>query len=60
MEDDELVPRPETTLPRKLEGMSIEALRAYIAELEAEISRVRQDIAAKERAAGVAESVFRK
>ena len=42
-----------------LEPMSIEALGVYIAELEAEIGRVREDIAAKDRARDAADSVFK-
>ena len=49
---------------RKLERvdlapMSIEALGDFIGELEAEIARVRVDIAAKERARDAAANVFK-
>ncbi|MDP6353120.1 MAG: DUF1192 domain-containing protein [Alphaproteobacteria bacterium] len=59
--DDEEVPKPtpEASFPRNLEALSLEALRAYIGELEAEIDRVRQDISAKERLHVQAENVFR-
>lgn len=60
MDEEDLKPPVETPFPRKLEGMSIEALNDYIAGLEAEIARVRADIATKEAALGAADSVFRK
>jgi uncharacterized small protein (DUF1192 family) len=40
--------------------MSVEALHGYIAELEAEIARVRENIAAKEKHRSGAEALFRK
>ncbi len=40
--------------------MSIEALHAYIAELESEIKRARLSISAKEKARLGAESAFRR
>ncbi len=60
MEDEDLKPKVETPFPRKLEGMAIEALNDYIGELEAEIARVRADIATKQAALSAADSVFRK
>lgn len=61
MEEDDLTlqhvkPKPK---PRNLALMSIEALDDYIADLEAEIARARDAIAAKQTARGDAESVFR-
>ena len=47
-----------TTLPRNLVPMSIEALHDYIAELEAEITRVQQDITVKQGLRSDAEKVF--
>ena len=46
--------------PMNLEIMSLDALQAYISDLEAEISRARSEIAAKEIARQGAEEVFRK
>jgi uncharacterized small protein (DUF1192 family) len=40
--------------------MSIEALHEYVGELEAEIARVRETIAAKEKARVGAETLFRR
>ena len=42
-----------------LKIMSLDALRDYISDLEAEISRARSEIAAKEIARQGAEEVFR-
>ena len=53
---------PQTKIPpqKNLEVMSIEALYEYILKLEAEITRVRMEIAAKEKAREGAEDVFKK
>ena len=59
MEDPE-EPRDVKPKPKDLEVMSIEALGEYIAELEAEIARVREAIAEKSTARQDAESVFNK
>ncbi len=45
--------------PRNLAALSIEALADYIAELEADIARARETIAAKETARDSADSVFK-
>jgi uncharacterized small protein (DUF1192 family) len=60
MDEEDFLPRNAKPKPRDLEPMSIEALHGYIAELEAEIARVRQDIAAKERHRSGAEALFKK
>lgn len=60
MNIDDLEPiRPEPT-PKNLEEMSIEALSEYIAELEAEIVRVREVVAIKRAAQTDADSFFKK
>jgi uncharacterized small protein (DUF1192 family) len=59
MEDPE-EPRNVKPRPKDLEAMSIEALDEYIAEMEAEIARVREAIAGKSSARRDAESVFDK
>ena len=59
MDTDELEPRKVEPEPKKLEEMSIEALRDYVQELEAEIARAREVIATKEEARAGAEAVFR-
>lgn len=60
MDAEDLEPKKQKPPPRNLDEMSIEALHAYIAELEAEIERVRQSIGAKEKARAGAEGVFRR
>lgn len=44
MFEDDLPARPGQPFPRRLDSMSIEALRAYIGELEEEIARARKEI----------------
>ncbi len=56
----DLEPRKQQPKPKNLDELSIEALNEYIAELETEISRVREVIATKELARNGAESVFKK
>lgn len=58
MEEDDLEPRNQKPEPRTLAGMSIDALHEYIGELEAEIRRVRENIAGRQEARGAADSVF--
>ena len=41
MNDEEKAAPPPVVFPRKLDPMSLKALRVYIGELEAEISRAR-------------------
>jgi uncharacterized small protein (DUF1192 family) len=59
MDVDDLEPRSVVPEPKNLEVMSIEALKDYIAELEAEIARAREIIAAKEAARTGADAVFK-
>jgi uncharacterized small protein (DUF1192 family) len=47
MDEEELEPRRKAAQPKDLTLMGIEELETYIAELEAEIARVRLDITAK-------------
>ena len=60
MDLDDLEAKREEPQPKNLEEMSIEALKNYIAEMEAEITRVREAIAAKEDARSGAETFFKK
>jgi uncharacterized small protein (DUF1192 family) len=48
MELEDLEPRKKVAAPRELDSLSIEELKEYIAQLEAEIERVKLKIAAKE------------
>ena len=60
MDTDDLEPVKKKPEPKKLEEMSVEALGDYIAELEAEMTRVREAITLKEEARRGAESVFKR
>ena len=59
MDADDLEPQKAKPEPRNLEILSIEALGEYIAELEAELARVRHTIAVKQQARAGTESVFK-
>lgn len=59
MDTDDLEPITPKKEIKNLEVMSIEALHDYIAEMEVEIQRVRDQIALKEKARLGAESVFK-
>jgi uncharacterized small protein (DUF1192 family) len=60
MDDEELQPRRKSAQPKDLTLMGIEELEAYIAELEAEIARVRIDITAKLGQRRGAEALFKR
>jgi uncharacterized small protein (DUF1192 family) len=60
MDTDELEPRKPKAEVKNLEPMSVDELRAYIAELEAEIARVEADIAKKTKHRAGAEGLFKK
>ncbi|MEQ9170355.1 MAG: DUF1192 domain-containing protein [Rhodospirillales bacterium] len=59
MDTDDLEPQKKKPDLKNLEVMSIEALNDYIADLEAEIARVRETIKAKEAARQSADSFFK-
>ena len=62
MDLEELEPtkkKPGDLEPRNLEDLSVDELEEYIAQLEAEIVRVREDISAKQGHLTDAESVFK-
>ncbi len=60
MNPDDLEPVHRKPKPKDLDIMSIEALGEYIAEMEAEIARVRAAIGAKKNARTSADSVFKR
>ena len=60
MEEDGLLPQKGPAKLRNLDDLSIEDLVEYIAKLEAEISRVKQDIAKKNRHRRGVEGLFRR
>jgi uncharacterized small protein (DUF1192 family) len=60
MEEDELEPRRKRAPLRDLTLLGIEELESYIAELEAEIARVRLEVSAKLGQRRGAEALFRR
>ena len=60
MDEEELEPRRKAVQPKDLTLMGIEELETYIAELEAEIARVRLDITAKLGQRRGAEALFKR
>ena len=60
MDIEDLEPKTPRPKLRDLDEMSIEALGEYIGELEAEIARVREAIAAKQKARVGADAFFRR
>lgn len=60
MEDEDLEPRRKSTPKKDLTPLSIAELEAYIGEMEAEIVRVREAIAAKRNQRGGAEALFKR
>ena len=59
-EDEDELPRPKLVVTRNLERMSIDELNDYIAELEAEIARVRADMKKKQSVMAAGDAFFRK
>jgi uncharacterized small protein (DUF1192 family) len=60
MDEEEFEPRRKRAQPKDLTLMGIEELESYIAELEAEIARVRVEITAKLGQRRGAESLFKR
>jgi uncharacterized small protein (DUF1192 family) len=60
MDEEELEPRRKRAQPRDLTLLGIEELETYIAELEAEIARVRIEITAKLGQRRGAEALFKR
>jgi uncharacterized small protein (DUF1192 family) len=59
MELEDLEPRKKAPAPRELDSLSIEELKEYIAQLEAEIERVKLKIAGKEAHLAGAAGLFK-
>ena len=57
---DDLEPLRKKPRPRDLDTLSIEELGEYVANMEAEIKRVREKIAAKQSHTSAAEALFKK
>ena len=60
MVEEELEPRRRPAKPKDLTLLGIEELESYIAELEAEIARVRVEITAKLGLRSGAEALFKR
>jgi uncharacterized small protein (DUF1192 family) len=60
MDEEELEPRRRPAKPKDLTLLGIEELEGYIAELEAEIARVRVEITAKLGQRSGAEALFKR
>jgi uncharacterized small protein (DUF1192 family) len=60
IDEQDLEPRTKRQKPKDLDVMSVDALKEYIAGLEAEIERARTAIAAKTSHKATAESFFKK
>jgi len=60
MDEEELEPRRKRAQPRDLTLLGIEELETYIAELEAEIARVRVEITGKLGQRRGAEALFKR
>jgi uncharacterized small protein (DUF1192 family) len=60
MEEDELEPRRKRAQLRDLTLLGVEELESYIAELEAEIARVRLEVSAKLGQRRGAEALFKR
>lgn len=60
MEEDQPRARPALLARPPLDDFSVEALRAYIGDLQAEIARAEAAIGAKQGAKAAAEAFFRR
>jgi uncharacterized small protein (DUF1192 family) len=60
MDESDLEPRRKPAQPKDLTLLGIEELETYVAELEAEIARVRVEIAAKVGQRRGAEALFKR
>ena len=59
MDLEELEPKKQKPQPRNLDVLSIEELNNYIAEMQAEIKRVEEKIAAKKAHINAAAGLFK-
>ena len=60
MDEEDLVPRRQPPKPKDLTLLGIAELEEYIATLDAEITRARSEIAAKQKQRSGAEALFRR
>lgn len=59
MELEDLEPRNKKPKPKDLDTLGVDELETYIAELEAEILRVKEKLAAKQAYLSGADSLFK-
>jgi uncharacterized small protein (DUF1192 family) len=60
VDEEDLEPRRKLPKKRDLGPMAVAELESYIVELEEEITRTRNEIAAKRKQRGGAESLFKR
>lgn len=60
VDEEDLTPQKGPAKLRELDSLSIEELEEYIAEMEAEIRRVREDIDRKQRHRAGVEGLFKR
>jgi uncharacterized small protein (DUF1192 family) len=60
IDEEDLIPRNQPHKPKDLTLLGIAELEEYIAALEAEITRARTEISAKQRQRSGAEALFRR
>jgi uncharacterized small protein (DUF1192 family) len=60
MELDDLEPRKQKPKPKDLESLGVDELEDYLAELEAEATRVKDKIKAKKAYLSGADSLFKR
>jgi uncharacterized small protein (DUF1192 family) len=60
VDEEDLEPRKKVSKKRDLAPLAIADLESYIVELEEEIARTRNEIAAKRKQRGGAESLFKR
>ena len=59
-EEEDLIPQRSTPKPKDLTLLGVAELEEYIATLQAEIDRVRAEIAAKQKQRSGAEALFKR
>jgi uncharacterized small protein (DUF1192 family) len=60
MDEEDLLPRNKRPQKKDLTPMAVAELEAYIADLEAEIRRARDEIAAKRKQRSGADALFKR
>jgi uncharacterized small protein (DUF1192 family) len=60
IDEEDLIPRNQPRKPKDLTLLGIAELEEYITALEAEITRARAEISAKQRQRGGAEALFKR